>query len=75
MTDTPPPFASPTLIIQVKEGRYDAFGPATPVGTFLMSVIEELGGINESVEDGFYHFRVWKDENGRIQASLTRFEE
>lgn len=76
MNDIPAPFETPTIVVQVKDGRYDCFGPDTPVGHFLVAVINELGGINETVEDGFYHFRAFKDEStGRLYGSLTRFEE
>lgn len=69
------PLDDPTpLIVQVTGGRYDCFAKSsTPKGTYLLGFLQGMGGINESVEDGTYHFNV-EEVNGMLVASLELAE-
>lgn len=63
--------ARPITVI-VQNGRYDAFveHPITKNDEITFEMLEKLGGINESVEDGRYHFS-WKITlRGKIRMDL-----
>lgn len=62
------------IIIIVKEDRYDAYGPETPRSRQLMATLQRMGGINESVAPGLYHFNVIH-QDGQLLATLTPFED
>lgn len=47
----------PILVI-VRDGRYECYGPVTDRSEYLYRVLTSRGGVNESVPDGRYHFNV-----------------
>jgi hypothetical protein len=61
------------LTIIVGNGRWDAIGNLTPRNQWLYSVLQNQGGINESVEDGLYHFNV-KREGFKLKLTLDKIE-
>lgn len=64
---------SPVLVIVIADRRWDAFGPDTLAHRALLEMLYAMGGINESVADGTYHFTI--DWTGpEPVASLTPFE-
>lgn len=58
------------IIVVVKDGRWNAYGPVTPRSQELYAILAGMGGVNESVTDGTYHFNVKKVGLENI-ASLT----
>lgn len=44
------------LVIVVGNGRWDAFGDPSPANQFLLELLQQMGGVSESVADGTYHF-------------------
>lgn len=63
---------SPIVVI-VKDGRYDLFGPPTKRSQFLKKTLDKLGGINEGVSDGTYTYNV-RRVGLTYKASLYRLE-
>lgn len=59
------------IVVVVKNGRFDCFGPDNLRSHYLKNWLFKLGGINESVEEGTYHFNVVR-KGFRHHASLTR---
>jgi len=62
------------LLVVVKDGRWDAFGPNTLRSQYLYKVLSYTGGVNESVPEGRYHFNV-KLEGFKILTTLTPVKE
>ena len=64
------------IVIVVKDGRWDAFAkvPATKRDHWLLSLINQMGGINENVAEGRYNFNA-KRIGFKIHADLTKIEE
>lgn len=62
------------LTIVVSDGRWDAFAemPITFRHTVLLKYIERKGGINESVADGTYTFRLYRRGLSIIQSLLPK---
>jgi hypothetical protein len=58
------------ITVVVKDGRWDAYGPVTPRSQELYAILAAMGGVNESVADGTYHFNVTQVGLENI-ASLT----
>lgn len=46
------------IIVVVDGGRWEANGPDTIRSQFLLNVLQMLGGVNESVPPGTYHFNM-----------------
>lgn len=44
------------IVVIVKDGRYNMFGPPTLRSAFLAKHIETTGGISDTVPDGTYHY-------------------
>lgn len=61
------------IVVEVQADRWDAYGPITSRSTYLYQVLSELGGINESVPPGQYHFNVII-EDGQLIADLHPIE-
>lgn len=60
----------PPLTVIVTEGRWDAIDSLTSRNIMLTRILTEMGGVNESVPPGTYHFNV-KLENGEWTATLN----
>lgn len=45
-----------SILIEVHDGRYDCYGDPTPNSARLFEVLQKMGGVAESVPDGYYHF-------------------
>jgi len=61
------------LDIVVDETRWDAYGPATTRSSAILNVLNSIGGINESVPPGNYHFNV-RRVGLNLETSLTPAE-
>lgn len=57
------------LTVLVTEGRWDAVDAPTPRNIALVKMLQNMGGINESVTLGTYYFNV-KEVDGQTIASL-----
>jgi hypothetical protein len=67
---------SDKLLVEVHDGRYDCYGdPANPKQLFLMQQLTEIGGINESVPDGYYHFYAENLDEETITLTLEPYQE
>lgn len=67
-TEAPQP-----IVVVVKNGRYDCFSlnPNPDHRDYLlMQVIKDLGGINEGVKEGTYHFNAEALDADTVVASL-----
>ena len=63
------------LTIVVKGDRWDALGtPGSIYHQKLYTLLVKMGGINESVEDGTYHFNVERGRFFVVRATLTKVE-
>jgi hypothetical protein len=50
------------LIVVVKGNRYECLGPTTSRSRFLFNLLQQQGGVAESVPDGIYHFNAkWRN--------------
>lgn len=60
------------LRVVVKNRRWDAYvqEPATPADHALLTILQSMGGINESVADGEYDFHVKLTPHGQMELSL-----
>lgn len=66
----PDPTDHTPILIEVANGRWDAYGPVTLRSQYLINILNAQGGVNESVPDGTYHFNVL-EVMGEQVASLT----
>lgn len=62
------------ILVEVSDGRYNCYGVPTARSVWLTALLKSQGGINESVEDGYYHY------NAKLQGlnwvvSLTPYKE
>lgn len=65
---------SPVLVIVVADRQWNAYGPDTLAHRALLETLYAMGGINEGVSAGTYHFTI--DRTGpEPVASLTPFED
>jgi hypothetical protein len=55
--------------VVVSETEYNCYGPTTKRSIRLTAILQNLGGINETVKPGAYHFNV-KRRNFKLIASL-----
>lgn len=65
------------LVVVVQEDRWDAYSlhdPTTEWDQTLFEMIQAMGGINEKVEPGVYHFNaaVLDDDNAVVQLEPVR---
>ena len=44
------------IVVIVGNGRWDAFGEPSPASQFLFELLNQMGGVSDSVPDGTYHF-------------------
>lgn len=58
------------ITVVVKNGRWDAFGPTTPRSQYLIAILNQQGGVSDSVAEGTYHYNV-KTIGLTLVASLT----
>ena len=58
------------IVVEVKNGRWDAYGDPTVRTRYLIMMLESIGGVNESVPPGQYLFNVL-DVDGQPVVSLT----
>lgn len=58
------------IVVVVKDGRFDCYGPDNARSVFLKNLLFNLGGINETVEEGTYHFNAIR-RGFKLEASLT----
>ena len=64
------------LTIVVKGDRWDALGtPGSIYHQKLYTLLVKMGGINESVTDGTYHFNVEVGRFFKVHATLTKVED
>ena len=64
------------LTVVVKGDRWDALGtPGSKYHQKLYTLRVTLGGINETVEDGTYHFNVERGRFFKVYATLTKVED
>lgn len=64
------------LTVVVKGDRWDALGtPGSIYHQKLYTLLAKIGGINESVEDGTYHFNVEYRRFFKIYMTLTKIED
>lgn len=56
--------------ILVHDGRWDALGLDTPRNHELFAILQSIGGINESVEDGVYVFNAEPLDNENLVLTL-----
>jgi hypothetical protein len=67
---------SDKLLVEVHDGRYDCYGdPANPNHMLLMQELTEIGGVNESVPDGYYHFYFEYLDEENIALTLEPYQE
>jgi hypothetical protein len=59
------------IVIVVEDGQWNAYGPETARSIFLVKLVQQQGGINESVEDGRYHFNAIR-RGLKLELSLNR---
>lgn len=59
----------PPLTVIVTSERWDAVDAPTPRNIWLTQVLQQMGGVNESVAPGTYHFNV-KRKGLKMVASL-----
>jgi hypothetical protein len=45
-----------SILVEVHDGRYDCYGDPTPRSAHLTKVLQTMGGIADTVPDGYYHF-------------------
>lgn len=67
---TPPDSDLTPVTVHVTSERYDIIDVPTPRNQYLAQMLMAIGGINESVEPGTYHFNVL-DVEGQAVATLT----
>ena len=58
------------IVVEVKDGRWNAYGDPTARSHYLFTMLESIGGVNESVPPGQYLFNVL-DVDGQSVLSLT----
>lgn len=67
----------PVLVV-VGNGRYDVFAldsNPTPRDLWLFGLIQGMGGINESVEEGRHHFNATLVDENTTVVTLDKIEE
>lgn len=67
---TPPDSDLTPVTVLVTKERWDAIGTPTPRNIYLTNMLTAIGGVNESVQPGTYHFNVL-DVEGQTVASLV----
>jgi hypothetical protein len=72
----PEPIPNPDkLLIEVHDGRWDAYGDPTNVtAALLMKTLNDMGGINHTVPNGYYHFGA-EMRMGLLAVTLEPYEE
>jgi hypothetical protein len=65
------------IVVVVGNGRYDMYGhvPPTPHDLWLGQILKGMGGVNETVADGKYHFSAEELVPGKIVATLEPVQE
>ena len=66
----PPDSDLTPVTVHVTSERYDIIDVPTPRNMYLANMLMAMGGINESVSPGTYHFNVL-EVNGQPVATLT----
>jgi len=67
---------SDPLVVVVKGDRWDALGdPNSRYHRKLYTLLVKLGGIDESVEDGTYHFNIVYGKFFVIYKTLIKIED
>jgi len=62
------------IFVQVLPDRWNSYGPPTLRSKFLHKCLEKIGGINETVQPGWYDFNVVR-RGLKFVASLAPHEE
>lgn len=65
------------IIVIVKNDRYDMYGhtPITARDLWLSHILKEMGGVNESVTAGTYHFNAEQLTLTEIKVTLEPIPE
>lgn len=66
------------LVVEVGDGQWNAYAqnvPPTPQDEALFAILTAIGGINESVTPGRYHFNAQTSGLGKLELSLEPIQE
>lgn len=62
------------LVVVVTSDRYECYGDPTSRNAWLMALLKQQGGINETVEPGTYHFNARRRGLFKLVLSLDPAE-
>ena len=44
------------ILVEVRDGQYNCYGDLTTRSAWLAALLKRQGGVNETVEEGYYHY-------------------